>query len=60
MDLEQLKITLTKQYEKIQEEINYYNLDDIAYWNDDFKELIAKRDRIKHKIEEVKKALDNK
>lgn len=57
--LEQQKINLTKELEKIQEEINYYNLDEIAYWNSDFKEMIAKRDRIRHKIEEIKKLLDN-
>lgn len=57
--LEEQKIMLTKELEKVQEEINYYNLDEIAYWNSDFKELINKRDRIRHKIEEVKKLLDS-
>lgn len=56
-ELEQQKIALTKELEKVQQEINYYNLDEIAHWNSDFKEMINKRDRIKHKIEEVKKEI---
>ena len=56
--LEEQKIMLTKELEKVQEEINYYNLDEIAYWNSDFKELINKRDRIRHKIEEIKKEME--
>lgn len=58
MELEQQKIALTKELEKVQQEINYYNLDQIKYWNEEFKEMINKRDRIKHKIEEIKKDLD--
>lgn len=57
-ELEQQKIALTKELEKVQEEINYYNLDEIAHWNSDFKAMINKRDRIKHKIQEIKKLLD--
>lgn len=56
--LEQQKISLTKELEKIQEEINYYNLDQIAQWNEEFKEMINRRDRIRHKIEEVKRELE--
>lgn len=58
MELEQQKIALTKELEKVQQEINYYNLDQIKYWNDEFKEMINKRDRIRHKIEEVKKEME--
>lgn len=57
-ELEQQKIALTKELEKVQEEINYYNLDQLAYGNDDFKEMINKRDRIRHKIEELKKEIE--
>ena len=57
--LEQQKISLTKELEKVQEQINYYNLDQIKYGNDEFKDMINKRDRIRHKIEEIKKLLDN-
>lgn len=57
-ELEQQKIALTKELEKVQEEINYYNLDQLAYGNDEFKEMINKRDRIRHKIEEVKKEME--
>ena len=57
--LEEEKIALTKQYEKIQQKIDYYNLDEIANWNSDFKEMIYKRDRIRHKINEIKNILDN-
>lgn len=53
-NLEQQKISLTKELEKVQDEINYYNLDQIAYGNDEFKEMINRRDRIRHKIEEIK------
>lgn len=56
---EQQKIILTKELEKAQEEINYYNLDQIKYGNDEFKEMINKRDRIRHKIDEIKKLLDD-
>ena len=58
MNLEEQKIMLTKELEKIQQEINYYNLDQLAYGNDEFKEMINKRDRIRHKIEEVKKEME--
>lgn len=57
--LEQQKISLTKELEKIQQEIDYYNLDEIANWNSDFKEMINKRDRIRIKIKEIKNILDN-
>lgn len=56
--LEQKKIALTKELEKVQEEINYYNLDQIKYGNDEFKDMINKRDRIRHKIEEIKKEIE--
>jgi len=58
MELEQQKIALTKELEKVQEEINYYNLDQIKYGNDEFKEMINKRDRIRHKIEEIKMQIE--
>lgn len=58
-ELEQQKIALTKELEKVQEQINYYNLDQIKYWNDEFKDMINKRDRIRHKIQEIKNILDN-
>ena len=48
-----------EELEKVQEEINYYNLDQIAHGNSDFKEIINKRDRIRHKIEEIKNLLEN-
>lgn len=57
--LEEQKIILTKELERIQEKIDYYNLDQIAQWNEEFKEMINKRDRIRYKIEEFKKLLDN-
>lgn len=57
-ELEQQKIALTKELERIQQEINYYNLDEIAHWNSDFKAMINKRDRIRRKIEEVKKEME--
>lgn len=56
--LEQQKISLTKELEKVQWEIDYYNLDQIKYGNDEFKELINRRDRIRHKIEEIKRELE--
>lgn len=56
--LEQQKISLTKELEKVQEKINYYNLDKIKYGNDEFKEMINRRDRIRHKIDEVKKEIE--
>ena len=58
-ELEQQKITLTKQLEKVQEEINYYGLDMIAHDAWPFKELITKIDSIKYQIEEIKKLLNN-
>ena len=58
-ELEQQKIALTKELEKVQEEISYYNLDEIAHGNSDFKEMINKRDRIRHKIQEIKNLLEN-
>lgn len=58
MELEQQKIALTKELEKVQQEINYYNLDQIAHGNEEFKEMINKRDRIRHKIEEIKREME--
>lgn len=57
-ELEQQKIALTKEFEKVQQEIDYYNLDEIAHGNEEFKEMINKRDRIRHKIEEIKKEME--
>ena len=57
-ELEQQKIALTKELEKVQQEIDYYNLDEIAHGNEEFKEMINKRDRIRHKIEEIKKDME--
>lgn len=56
--LEQQKIALTKQLEKVQEEINYYGLDMIATDAWPFKELILKRDSIKYQIEGVKREIE--
>lgn len=56
--LEQQKISLTKELEKVQAEIDYYSLEQLAYGNEEFKEMINKRDRIRHKIEEIKKEID--
>lgn len=57
--LEQQKISLTKELEKVQAEIDYYNLDQIKHGNEEFKEMIARRDRIRHKIQEIKNLLEN-
>ena len=57
--LEAEKITLTKQYEKLQEEISYYWLDQIAYDAWPFKELINRREACKRRINEIKNMLDN-
>lgn len=57
--LEQQKISLTKELEKVQAEIDYYNLDKIKYGNDEFKEMIARRDIIRHKIQDIKNLLEN-
>lgn len=57
--LEQKKIALTKELEKVQEEINYYGLDMIAHDAWPFKELIIKRDGIKYEIESIKKLLNS-
>lgn len=57
-ELEQQKIALTKELEKVQEEINYYNLDQLANGNEEFKEMINKRDRIRLRIEEIKREID--
>lgn len=56
--LEAEKIALTKQYEQVQEEINYYNIDNLSFGAWPFKELIYKRDRILNRINEIKKILD--
>ena len=56
--LEQEKISLTKQYEKLQDEINYYWLDKIADDAWPFKELINRREACKRRIDEIKKILD--
>ena len=56
--LEQEKIALTKQYEKLHEEINYYWLDKIADDAWPFKELINRREACKRRIDEIKKILD--
>lgn len=57
-ELEQEKIALTKQYEKLQEEIDYYWLDKIAQDAWPFKELVRRRDDVKFRIEKIKKILD--
>ena len=57
--LETEKITLTKQYENLQEEINYYWLDKIAYDAWPFKELIRRREACIRRINEIKRLLDN-
>lgn len=57
--LETEKIALTKQYEKLQEEINYYGLDQIAYDAWPFKELINRREACRRRIDEIKKLLND-
>ena len=57
-ELEQEKIALTKQYEKLQEEIDYYWLDKIAQDAWPFKELVRRRDDAKFRIEKIKGILD--
>lgn len=57
--LEQEKITLTKQYEKLQQEINYYWLDQIAFDAWPFKELIRRREACVRRIQEIKNILDD-
>lgn len=57
--LEEEKIALTKQYEKLQEEINYYWLDKIAEDAWPFKELINRREACKRRIDEIKKLLND-
>ena len=57
--LEQKKIALTKELEKVQEQISYYWLDMVAEDAWPFKDLILKRDHIKYEIENVKMLLDN-
>lgn len=57
--LEQQKIMLTKEYEKVKEQIDYYWLEKIAFDSWPFKDLINKRDSIKFQIQEIKKILDN-
>lgn len=57
--LEQQKISLTKELERVQAEIDYYNLDQIKHGNEEFKEMINRRDRIRHKIQEIKQLLEN-
>lgn len=56
--LEQEKIALTKQYERLQEEIDYYWLGKIAEDAWPFKDLVRRRDAAKCRIEEIKKILD--
>lgn len=56
--LEAEKIALTKQYEKLQEEIDYYWLDQIAQDAWPFKELVRRRDSVRLRIEKIKEILD--
>lgn len=58
-ELEEQKIVLTKEYEKILEKINRYSIWKIVEDSWPFKDLIRDRDRIVMKIEEIKKLLDN-
>ena len=58
-ELEEQKIMLTKELERVNEEINYYGLDKISEGNGEFKKLLAKRDNIERKIKEIKGVLDN-
>lgn len=58
MNLEEQKIMLTKELEKIQEKISYYWLDKIAEDAWPFKDLLLKRDSIKYQIEELKKEIE--
>ena len=58
MNLEEQKIMLTKELEKVQEQINYYWLDQIANDAWPFKDLILKRDSIKYQIEDIKKEIE--
>ena len=57
-ELEQQKIMLTKEYEKILEKINRYSIWKIVEDSWPFKDLIRDRDRIILKIEEIKKQLE--
>lgn len=58
-ELEQEKIALTKQYEKLQQEINTYTIGKIAvdWWR--LKELSDKKDAVEFRIREIKKILDS-
>jgi hypothetical protein len=49
-ELEEEKITLTKQYEKLMVEIN-------RYWQD--KDLVNKFEKTEKRIKEIKQILDN-
>lgn len=57
-ELEQQKIALTKELERIQEKIDYCNLYQIKYGNDEFKDIINKRDRIRRLIEDIKTEME--
>lgn len=57
--LEQEKIALTKQYEKILQEINSYTFWKIVSDSGQLKELKDKKDAIEYRIKEIKKALEN-
>ena len=58
-ELEEQKIMLTKEWEKVRDEIDYYGLDRIWEWSGEFKNLLLKRDKIERKIKEIKEILDN-
>ena len=57
-ELEQQKIMLTKEYEKVQKKIDYYWLDKISNGSWQFKELISNREKILRKIKEIKQELE--
>ena len=57
--LEQHKQALVSELNKVMQKIDDYWLLDIAYNNWPFKDLIVKRDNIKHEIDVINKALSD-
>lgn len=57
--LEQHKQALVSELNKVTQKIDDYWLLDIAYNNWPFKDLIVKRDNIKHEIDVINKALSD-
>lgn len=57
--LEQHKQALVSELNKVTQKIDDYWLLEIAYNNWPFKDLIVKRDNIKHEIDVINKALSD-